>query len=674
MSVAGPAEGTSVSARPLLTYAHEPGWAAGIADLADRAAAVFASAGVEGCLTVVDLEPTRLLDAWWLRRRLEPLSKLSGRSVRYVPCTGCAGRLQAPDSIAPAWSVGTLPAELSWQPQQSAPVRKGTSQGWEPEGPVLLLAGGLAQDLRQDLLLAHHGRIHDWAGPPNAREWQKIDVSRYDDWIAEGIRGYAVGLPSSMFSLPVGYWQFIERAMMGWATRGCIVVARAEGWTSLAQIRDDAAVKAKVSAERPPVNFHWLAQHAPRLQAVAHDVRTARDDTIQILARGLPGGAATLLPLCASLAAGTRSNRAGIAQAIRALAAAGEIEAVLAVLQQSADDPTLLHAFWEPLVPAAAAANPALRARLATWLEHVMADNPWISDDADLLRAAGHLALACDRPGLARTALQILHEKRRATAPDFAVLARAHEEVGALRDAISACDLATANQSNLVDAMTTRSRVSARIASLHTPWKMQHASDTSPLMLDPLHEGHAAMLARQIRDPAILAMTVLPAFDEKDDGTAWIRGRLNEGGAAYAIMHRHRGFLGSLELRIRESTAFLSCWIGADHQGFGYYAPVLALARDVALANGIDVILSAAFDDNVRSLRGLAKCGFRKLPVRALAPDADRTFVVLSARPIDDEEAERRLVDFCTATSSGLRFANGAAAAKSEPQLSGETP
>jgi RimJ/RimL family protein N-acetyltransferase len=229
-------------------------------------------------------------------------------------------------------------------------------------------------------------------------------------------------------------------------------------------------------------------------------------------------------------------------------------------------------------------------------------------------------------------ALQALHDKRRASACDLVALARSLEKLGG----------------------------------------EQHASAASPLLLEPLHAGHASALAWQMRDPSITTMTVLPPLAEGDDGTAWIQSRHQEGGKAYAIVHRQHGFVGSLEFRVWETTAFVSCWIGADYQGLGFYGPALALGCDLAHGNGIDLILSAAFDDNERSMRGLRRCGFRKLDVRALAPDHDRTFVVLSNETDSDDEAVRRLVDFCVNTKSGLRFSAQADTADSETNPSGD--
>jgi RimJ/RimL family protein N-acetyltransferase len=637
---------------------HGPEWAAGVADLADRAQAAFARANVRGCFTVLDLEPWRRVDAWWLRGRLEPLARLSGRPIRYVPCQGPAPLPSAKHetTFAAPWSVGAAPVELFWPAAGSAPRSTANEQPWTPDGAVLVLAGDLAKRLPQSLLLAHAGQIHEWRGAGSTAKWHPVDMARYGGWMAEGVRAYAEGLPSSMLSLPVGYWSFLMQAIT-WAPQGCMVLSRAEGWSSLAQIRDDSARRADISAESPPVNFHWIAKHASRIHASAHMVHDGRDDSVQLIAAGLVDAEATMPTMCSHLGVTMRSSRADRAQALRALAQAGEMNAAIAVLQQSQDDPVLLRVSGEALARAAASANAASRTRLGEWLERVMMDNPWLGEDASLLREAGRVSLACGRVDLAQTALNALDDTMQSLAADVAMLARCHEQVGRLDAAVADSWRALSYDPKLNDARAVLERVTPRLAAMSAPWRVQHTSIESLLMLDPLHADHAPMLLRQMRDPSIATMTVLPPLAEGDDGRGWIQARIDEGIAAYALVHRSHGFVGYLDLRIWQSTAFVCYWIGADYQGMGFCAPAVTLACDFALRNGIDLLLSAAYGDNVRSLRVLRKCGFDPMDVRAMPPDGDRIFVMRPAAPMREEQARQRLIDFCANTGSDLRFA-----------------
>jgi RimJ/RimL family protein N-acetyltransferase len=647
---------------------HGPEWAAGVAELVHRAQDAFANASERGCLTVLDLEPWRLLDAWWLRRSLEPIAHLSGRTIRYAPCFGPARppQGQTQEALAAPWAVGASPVELSWSPAQSAPWCKASEAAWTPDGPVIVLAGELPKRLPQPLLLAHKGQMHEWRGGRASAKWHPLALDGAG-WVADSVQAYASALPSSMLSMPIGYWRFLERAI-AWAGRGCIVLARAEGWCSLAQIRDDSAERPEIRSDSPPVNFHWIAEQAWRLQATAHTVHECRQDSVQVVISKLPRAAAMVAALCGRIADAPRSRSGDLAQALEALATSGQLSAALAILNRSAADPALLRAAWSPLACAAASASRAESVQLAAWLERVMADNPWFADDAQLLRGAGHIALACLRVDLARSALHALDEMGRSCAADVAALARCHEQLGALDAALAECDRALSCDPRQQEALATLERVARRIASRSVPWKMPYSSgESSLLMLDPLVPDHAPMLFRQMRDPSIASMTALPPLDQGDDGRAWIQARIDEGTHAYALIHRSLGFVGYLDLRVWQSTAFVCYWIGPDYQGRGFCALAIDLAFDLALRSGIDLLLSACYDDNVRSRRALHKCGFIPMDgVRALSPDDDRVFVMRPAVPMQVSEARQRLVDFCDNTASGLRFETADASMKGD--------
>lgn len=653
--------------RALTSDGHGPEWAAAVADLADRAGAVLARACAARprdpdspqdaylappCLSVVDLQPWRRLDAWWLRQRLESVARFSGRPVRYVPCVG-AGEPPAGEragAYAPAWSIGAAPVELYW------PART----RWMPDGPLIVLAGDLPARLQQDLLLAHHGKTQVWGGEPGSQEWQPLETGRYAGWMDDTVRAHAAGLPSAMFSVPVGYWEFLQQAFE-WAVHGCLVLSRSPGWSSLAEIRETATQRAEVRSDSPPVNYYWLGQQIHQLHARAVTIRAHHGEAAHLAAYGLTG-ALELSSLCGPLVPALRSCRPARARAVRSLAQHGDTEAALSVLQLSGHDPALLRAAWDVLVPCARAASPATSAAMGVWLEGLMTDNPWIGDDAVLLRAAGHLALACARPDLAQSALRALEELGYALAADIAARAHCFEQAGHFDEALAACARALVLHAGHKEALAIRDRITARLATFSMPWRSQHGRADSPLVLDPLHADHAPMLLRQMRDPSIPVMTALPPLTEGDDGRAWIQTRLDDGSAAFAIVHRQLGFVGYLDLRIWESTAFLCYWIGADFQGLGLCAPAVELGCDLAWRNGIELLLSSAYDDNERSLRVLRKQGFRLMDVRAAAPDSDRSFVMLPSGAMSEGEGLRRLIEFCDCTNSGLRFGDGAEA------------
>ncbi|RYX93961.1 MAG: N-acetyltransferase [Comamonadaceae bacterium] len=643
---------------------HGPEWAAAVAALALRAADACGCGESQQCLTVLDLQPWRKIDAWWLRSQLEPLARHRGLAIRYVPCGFDAGLtgMDATRTAATSWSTGLagdMPVHLSWPGTGSLPLCVMSGKPWRPDGPLLVLAGDLAQQMPQDMLLSHHGVLQEWrADPGEPRKWHPLPAGRYPDWVSDSLLGYTKGLPSAMLSLPVGYWQFLEQAF-AWASHGAIVLTRAEGWSSLAQLRDEQASGAQVHEDAPPVNFHWLARQAHRLGASPQTIRSSRTDALQMLVTGLPEDTGLFSLLGAPLEAATRASRTDRARVVRMLALAGDLQGALTVLFSRADDPLMLRMAWQPLAQAARDAAPSLRTQLGAWAERLMADNPWIGEDGTLLRGIGHVAEACWQPDLARIALGALHEAGWALPSDDVVLAQALEQLGQLDAALAASQRAAVRQPGHAEAEALHARIASRRSALAGPWRQQHGCVGSPLLLDPLHEDHAAALAHQLRDPSICFMTVLPVIAQGDDGREWIKARLADAPAAYAVMHGHFGFVGCVSINLWETTGFISYWIGADYQGMGLAAPMLDLALDLAWRNGVELLLSSVYDDNERSLRVLRRGGFETMDVRALAPDTDRTFVMRpspACAGMPAGEARERLFAFCRNAAPGLRF------------------
>lgn len=661
-------------AAPLDGYG--PAWADGVAALVQRAALAWAHSGVTGCFTVLDLQPWRQLDAWWLRRSLEPLARHGGLAVRYVPCTGPATPpcTSGASSVAPAWSsglCGDAPVHLAWPRVGGLPVCAATGEPWQPDGPVLVLAGDLAQRLPQHLLLAHHGTLQEWRAEfDKTRKWELLLPGLLSGglagWVTDSARAYTSGLTSAMLSLPLAYWQFISD-LFAWAVHGAAVLTRAEGWSSLAQMREAPSPVVQVREDAPPVNFHWLSQEAPRLGATAHLISARRTDAVQLMVKGLPQEGSLLPLLCAPLAMTLSTSRAERARVAGRLAASGDLQGAVAVLDLEPEDPLVLRTAWAALAHAARNATDdcaILRVHLGAWLDRLMTNNPWLGEDATLLRGAGHIALACWQPHTAQVALRALAASGQACPADDVALACSLEMLGQLDPALAAGRRSVMRRPDDAEAGKVLRRIEARISSLGGPWGVQHEKAGSSLMLDPLHEAHAAALAHQLRDPAICIMTVLAPIAADDDGRQWIRERRAEGPAAYAVMHRQLGFVGYASISLWETTGFISYWIGTDYQGRGFAADLIEAVCDLAWRNGLELLVSSAYEDNTRSLRALRRGGFVPMDLRALPPDGDRSFVMLPAPALASmthAEARRRLVTFCDMKRSGLRFDSDAA-------------
>ncbi len=164
------------------------------------------------------------------------------------------------------------------------------------------------------------------------------------------------------------------------------------------------------------------------------------------------------------------------------------------------------------------------------------------------------------------------------------------------------------------------------------------------LTLQPLAESHAQALAHQYRDAQTALRTGLPAM-RAGGARDWIAQRQSESPATYAWMHVELGLVGYGELHLEGSTASLCLWIGCDFRGRGFGTRLVKALCSLARANGLQRVLSAAFSDNLHSLRALRAAGF----VEFEAEGFDRTcrHLVWTPHSLTPHEAQQHLVEFC---------------------------
>ena len=68
-------------------------------------------------------------------------------------------------------------------------------------------------------------------------------------------------------------------------------------------------------------------------------------------------------------------------------------------------------------------------------------------------------------------------------------------------------------------------------------------------------------------------------------------------------------------------------------------------------------MLTSAFIDNKRSIRSLTRMGFQELSIRALAPDNDRIFFILTDDKSENEiNGAKELVEYYTREKLSLKF------------------
>ncbi len=68
-------------------------------------------------------------------------------------------------------------------------------------------------------------------------------------------------------------------------------------------------------------------------------------------------------------------------------------------------------------------------------------------------------------------------------------------------------------------------------------------------------------------------------------------------------------------------------------------------------------MLTSAFIDNRRSIRSLTRIGFKELSIRALAPDNDRIFFLMTENAeVNDIDGAKELVDYYAREKLSLKF------------------
>jgi RimJ/RimL family protein N-acetyltransferase len=155
----------------------------------------------------------------------------------------------------------------------------------------------------------------------------------------------------------------------------------------------------------------------------------------------------------------------------------------------------------------------------------------------------------------------------------------------------------------------------------------------SELVLEPLDAAHAGDFLYQYRDQQISLMTRLPELASAEEFADWVDERAAQPRRIdLAVMHAKYGFVGVVSAHWETEGAFIHFWLGADHQGRGLAARAARLLLRQLTAQGIERAFTAVYPDNLRSLRVLQGLGFKRLPMRASAPEADMLFLAWSSQ------------------------------------------
>lgn len=151
------------------------------------------------------------------------------------------------------------------------------------------------------------------------------------------------------------------------------------------------------------------------------------------------------------------------------------------------------------------------------------------------------------------------------------------------------------------------------------------------ISLVTLTTDHALSFFNQYQQTGIQEMTDLPRFAVVSDVYDWIKEEDKiKNSYNYAIELPVVGFAGLVNLVVSEHAAFFAIWLGEKFQGLGLGTTAGRLICEHAINAGLDVIFSAAFVTNHRSIKMLKKIGFETLPISAYAPHDNRVFFMLT--------------------------------------------
>jgi RimJ/RimL family protein N-acetyltransferase len=580
--------------------------------------------------------------------------------LRYLLCGGtqaeCDALLTHP-SLARHAADGLLAAAL--RPECGQPLPNSGN-------PLVIVAWEYFSMLPQQLHGVHYGTTMTaevtWEHAPRTPgalgyEWtnRQLPPSRADGLIDALLNHYAQRCNSNSLLLPMAACAAIERVVQMSDGR-YLMLAADHGVGTERQLRLNAgAPPAAWPAPAPlPLNIHalslvqqshgattWLHQlsdgghvlHAAWSDgntAIATTAATAFATIRQALLRAHPDDSADMASLAASWT--------------------GEQSLTLApsLLRQCGYDPAILRACLPALLSTAAdhGALPAWHESLEqVWNRYI----PALRYDG-FYRQIGVLAARMGHFGLARACLSAGLGWYGDDVGDLYQLA--HCEIATGRSAIAADLLAQALTLDPSD--TACLALQAELAGRDTLLPAA-THDDSGLTLEHLHEGHAAALRHQYRDPQIAVMTCLPQLETHQQALDWIaRQREDSAKICCAVMDPCWGLVGMVCMHCAGDAGYFYFWTGCDFQGRGYGRAGAALMWQVAAQRGIGTVYTSVFTDNARSRRALDAAGFTPLGIRALAPDQDLLFL---GRSLDDRPAtSRQLRQLCAAIDSPLQF------------------
>lgn len=679
---APPGTETGHAASPMAGFG--PAVAAAIAELCVRYrqdGLAHADVHPARAIDLIDLAPGNGYSGHLLIRALQAAT----RGVSVPTSTGVTGGLgfrYLPVANDPSWMhrASTAPEMSAYLqsglllPLVGDPTRPGSlladGRPYECHNPVVILAHDTWARLPQRLLAVHYGKLLEAdlelirANAPatsDRPDWRPVEAALQQGAYAPVFARYLDEFNSTPVCYPeaaIDAWQHWRRV----ARHGYLMLASSKGRASelsmrlhtfpalIATYRDDGQL---------PVHYGMLAHGAHLLGAATIEQDLPDGQALQMIMEATEQGSERLVALAAGFDPAIFRRQALISEAMRSVGGNNKLEYWRQLLSLSGHDPLLLAEVERELALGFSKTADVDRAAWRKTLDEVWANFLPELAGHRLHEKLANAAMHCGHRRLARQALQRGMRFHGESAADLANLGWCEMRTGQMDEGLALVQRALALDSGHPIAQQVMTRIQERLAQRDDGWQQVLRAPHLPLTLEPLDLSHADAYFLQYRDPQIAIMTGLPQLASVDETRQWIKSAPDERGrVSFAVMHRDHGFVAYVNLAVSEHAAFFCFWTGVDFQSHGYATAAARLVFRHAAAMGVPLMLTSAYKDNRRSIRALERLGFRRIPSRALPPDQDRVFFVLSDPPLDDAAAHRELVEYYRREDLPLKFAD----------------
>ena len=633
-----------------------------------------------GSLDIIDLAPASGKSCWLMMQALqrEVGTEMSWRYLPVAPDSDWFDELLASTELAGFRDQGLLVPVL-WDREHDRLSLLGQAEPipWEATNPCVVIGHDRFSYLEQRLLAIHYGKLmevdfpdltceafdsENLATAPSPR-WKLFDCPSINTEFQPLFADYLQKFNSSPIPFPEGALRLID-AIHAMANYGYLLINFSTGYATEHSLRLGMFSRLcnELQEEKTlPVNFHLLSYRLKKLGCSVENTQPQPQEILQ-LTLGRQKDSDHRLKRLVSISASNRFEHVpSLIEATRALGTAHVLSVRLSLLRLSEFDIDVFLTGDKALTAALAHANHDGSLDRASWKEALQ--RVWMNylphaDSEKLHQRLAPAAMHCGAWALAKRMLQRGMECFGKDAADLANLAWCENRTGNAARALELVNEALQVDAAHPMALEVHKRILQRLALRDDQWRCVLVDTDTPLVLEPLDKTHAEAFFYQYRDPQIAIMTGLPALKSVDETRRWIEEQEHEPGKVnFAIMLADEGFVGFINLAVSEHAAFFCFWAGVDFQGRALASTAGRVVCKHAEKMGVPIMLTSAFIDNKRSIRSLTRMGFKELSIRALAPDNDRIFFLLSeSADVNDVNGAKELVEYYAREKLSLKF------------------